>query len=250
MRSFGDRFEHNLHALRVVETFENPYPGFPGLNLTFEVREGIVKHSSDSVPDEYLPDLRPPLEAQLIDLCDEIAYNTSDLDDGYLAGLISIEEVRGEVDKFRELDEIVIRHFPGVPERVRMHEIVRGLINWLVSGLMEGTIEASAGLADVDQVRNHPRRVARFSTETAAGSAQLKSFLRANLYNSESLKTSRQNSAMRIAAIFEFFLAHPDRLPVNYLEESAGRPLHRLVCDYIAGMTDGFLMRTCAQLGI
>ena len=131
-----------------------------------------------------------------------------------------------------------------------MHENVRALINWMVSGLMEGTMEAASGLADVDEVRNQSLRLARFSSETAAGGAQLKSFLRSNLYNSGSLKTSRQESAMRISTLFEFFLAHPDRLPVNYLQESAGRPLHRLVCDYIAGMTDGFLMRTCALLGI
>ncbi len=250
MRRFGDRFEHNLHALRVVEIFENPYPRFPGLNLTFEVREGIVKHSSDLVPEEYLPNLRPPVEAQLIDLCDEIAYNTSDLDDGYLAGLITIEQVRDRVDKFRELDEITVAQFPAVPERIRMHEIVRGLINWLVSGLMEGTVEAAASLEDVDQVRAHSRRVACFSSETAAGSAQLKSFLRGNLYSSERLAGSRQESTLLIAALFEFFMEHPERLPINYLEDSAGRPLHRLVCDYIAGMTDGFLMRTCVQLGI
>ena len=87
MRRFGDRFDHNLHALRIVESFEQRYARFPGLNLTFEVREGIVKHSSDEAPAEYLPELRPPLEAQLIDLADEVAYNTADLDDGYSAGM-------------------------------------------------------------------------------------------------------------------------------------------------------------------
>src|SRR6202163_1936188 len=112
MRRFGERFDHNLHALRIVESFENPYPRFPGLNLTFEVREGTVKHSRDFSPgelpalDEYLPGLRPPLEAQLIDLCDEIAYNASDLDDGYLAGLVDIDQARAAVDRFAELYEV------------------------------------------------------------------------------------------------------------------------------------------------
>ncbi len=256
MRRFGERFDHNLQALRIVESFENPYARFPGLNLTFEVREGIVKHSRDfasgEVPelDEYLPGLRPPLEAQLIDLCDEIAYNTADLDDGYVAGLVTMEAARCAVDKFRELDEAAGMQFPGAPDRVRLHEIVRGLINWLVSGLMQGTVAEGDGLASADQVRTHPRRTACFSAETAPGVSQLKTFLRANVYNSEGLEAGRKLSVGRIAALFDFFMAHPDRLPVNYLEESAAQLLHRRVCDYIAGMTDGFLIRTCAQMNI
>ena len=256
MGAFGDRFDHNLHALRLVESFESPYARFPGLNLTFEVREGMVKHSRDFEPgeipelDQYLPGLRPPLEAQLIDLCDEIAYNTADLDDGYFAGMVSIEEAREAVDRFRELEDAVSSHFPGATERVRLHEVVRGLIDWLVSGLMEGTIAAAAGLADIEAVRSHPERVARFSRDTAKGSAQLKNFLRASVYDSAQLAAGRQESTRRISALFEFFLRHPERLPANYLAESASEPLHRQVCDYIAGMTDGFLLRTCAQMGI
>src|SRR5271169_2983561 len=113
MARFGDRFDHNLHALRIVESFEQRYARFPGLNLTFEVREGIVKHSHDFEPgedpklDEYLPGLRPPLEAQLIDLADEIAYNTADLDDGFSAGLFQTEEVSQWVPEFgRRLEEV------------------------------------------------------------------------------------------------------------------------------------------------
>jgi dGTPase len=270
MRKYGERFEHNLHALRIVESFENPYARFPGLNLTFEVREGIVKHSRDFEPgeipglEEYLPGLRPPLEAQLIDLCDEIAYNSADLDDGYSAGLVSIEQARRSVDKFGELDEAISTQFPGAPERVRMHEIVRGLIDWLVSGLMEGTIAAARELGDpestvnpsvnpgvnpgVDDVRAHPHRIARFSPETAAGSEQIKALLRATVYQSQQLADARQESVSRIAALFERFLASPELLPANYLEESAGQPPHRVVCDYIAGMTDRFLLRRFSQL--
>src|SRR5436309_4195809 len=140
MQRFGERFDHNLHALRIVESFENPYARFPGLNLTFEVREGIVKHSSDLVPDEYLPALRPPLEAQLIDICDEIAYNTSDLDDGYGAGLVNINDACAAVNQCAELYEMTEYQFPGLSERVRLKEVVRGLIDGLVNGLMDGTV--------------------------------------------------------------------------------------------------------------
>src|SRR5437764_6112283 len=138
MRRFGERFDHNLQALRIVETFESRYARFPGLKLTFEVREGIAKHSRDFEPgeipvlDEYLPGLRPPLEAQLIDACDEIAYDTADLDDGYYAGLVTIEAACRASGMFRELHEAAEMQFPGAPERVRMHEVVRGLIDWLV----------------------------------------------------------------------------------------------------------------------
>jgi dGTPase len=253
MQRFGERFDHNLQALRIVESFENPYARFPGLNLTFEVREGIVKHSRDfeagEFPelDEYLPGLRPPLEAQLIDLCDEIAYNTADLDDGYLAGLVTIEEASRSVDKFRELDEALSMQFPGAPARVRMHEIVRGLINWLVSGLMEGTAAGAVEIASADAVRMQPR-IARFSEEAAVGNAQLKALLRATVYESEQLNQARRESVARIGAVFERYVEAPELLPANYLEESAGLPVHRVVCDYIAGMTDGFLVRTFSQL--
>jgi dGTPase len=254
MQVYGERFEHNLHALRIVESFENPYAMFPGLNLTFEVREGIVKHSRDFAPgeipelDEYLPGLRPPLEAQLIDLCDEIAYNASDLDDGYFAGLIHLEEARQSVGKIRELDEILSQQYPGAAERVRLHEIVRRLIDWLVSGLIGGTIEAARGIADVDAVRQNPVRIACFSTETAAVSQELKTFLRKMVYQSNRLAEDRKESTGLTASLFAFFMEHPNLLPANYLEESAGQPLYRIVCDYIAGMTDGFLVRTCEQM--
>jgi len=256
MRPFGERFEHNLHALRIIESFENPYPRFPGLNLTFEVREGIVKHSRDFAPgeipelDEYLPGLRPPLEAQLIDLCDEIAYNTADLDDAYGAGLIVVEDACSAVALFAELHEVTEYQFPGLAERVRVKEIVRGLIDALVSGLMEGTVSACAGLTDVDAVRLHPGRVARFTPDAAEASAQLKRFLRQSVYESAALVRARSDSVGLIRELFEFLIAHPDRMPAAYLEDSAGQPLHRQVCDYIAGMTDGYFVRTCEQLGV
>jgi len=256
MRGFGTRFDHNLHALRIVESFENRYARFPGLNLTFEVREGMVKHSRDFEPgeipelDEYLPGLRPPLEAQLIDMCDEIAYDTADLDDAYHAGLITVEDADASVDRFREFSEEIAGHFPGSRERLRVYEVVRALINWLVSGLIEGTVAAAGSLGSVEDVRTWPSRVARFTPETAQGAAQLKNFLRAQVYDSGELAASRRTAAAHIGELFQLLMARPEYLPSSYREESAGQPLHHQVCDYIAGMTDGFFERTCKQYGI
>ncbi len=165
MRRFGASFDHNQHALRIVESFENPYARFPGLNLTFEVREGIVKHSRDLVLevsgfDEYLPELKPPIEAQLIDLCDEIAYNAADLDDGYSAGLVQIDDARERVHRFQDLWDDAESMFPGAPEHVRLQEVIRGLINVMVGGVLQGTISAAEGLADFEAVRKIARRIA------------------------------------------------------------------------------------------
>src|SRR5215472_2734540 len=149
MLRFGERFDHNLHALRIVESFEQRYARFPGLNLTFEVREGVVKHSRDFGPGEepgleaYLPGLRPVLEAQLIDLADEVAYNTADLDDGYSAGMFPADEIAESVPRYREVFEAVETQFPGATPRERFHESLRQLIDLLISGLIDGTVAAA-----------------------------------------------------------------------------------------------------------
>jgi dGTPase len=254
MSEFGGRFDHNLHALRIVEQFESRYARFPGLNLTFEVREGMAKHSRDFAPgefpelDEYLPGLRPTLEAQLIDLCDEIAYNTADLDDGFDAGLISMRELTQQVPAVGELNELAEGHFPAASERLRLNEIVRELINLLVSGLVQGTTDAvaAAGVTSVDQVRQHPVRLAVFAPAVVATNQQLKRFLRSFVYDSTTVQGERRQSAQRIHDLFHFLLAHPEHLPPAPYEEDA--PLHVRICDYLAGMTDGFLHRTHARL--
>jgi len=256
MRRCGERFDHNLHALRIVERFEQRYARFPGLNLTFEVREGMAKHSRDPLPgeepalEEYLPGLRPPLEAQLIDLADEIAYNTADLDDGYSARFFDLETLAAGVPDYARLREEILRELPEAPERVHFQEALRRLIDQLVSGLIEGAQEASlaAGVRDVEEVRGHPARLARFAPEAAGLSAALKQFLHLHVYNSPALVEERGRAAGLIAGLFELFLERPDRLPPAYLEETARRPVCHVVRDYIAGMTDGFLRRTHNEL--
>ena len=255
MQRFAESFNHNVHALRVVDSFEQRYARFPGLNLTFEVREGIVKHSQDLVPgadpelDEYLPELKPPLEAQLIDLADEIAYNTADLDDAYSAHMFSLEEVREAVPEFKEMHDEIERHFPGAPERVQFQEVVRALIDGLVSGLITGTVNAaaSAGVDDHESVRRWSRRLAAFTPAAQQTAQDLKRFWRDRVYFTEPLVSDRLSSAAMIAEMFEYFLEQPDKLPENYVEEMQNQPLHRIVCDYIAGMTDGFFLRCYQQ---
>jgi dGTPase len=257
MRRFGERFDHNLHALRIIEIFERRYARFPGLNLTFEVREGIVKHSRDFEKgehpelDEYFPGLRPPLEAQLIDLADEVAYNTADLDDGFAAGLFGVGDVAQWVPEFARRWEEVESQFPGASEREQFQEVLRGLVDWLVSGLVEGTLDAaeSAHVADFEDVRAHPRRLASFTLQAHSTNRALKQFLHHALYYCEPMASERRRSAAQIAELFEFWMAHPEKLPENYVESLATSPVHRVVCDYIAGMTDGYFER-CYQATI
>ena len=256
MKRFGDRFDHNIHALRIVEKFEQRYARFPGLNLTFEVREGMAKHSRDfasgEIPEleEYLPGKRPPLEAQLIDLCDEIAYNTADLDDGFSAHLFTAGQVAAEVACFAEIFETVEMQFPGATEREKFYEALRQLIDRLVSGLIEGTLECAAqsGVETADDVRECPYRLAASTHGAAAAGRELKGYLHRCVYSSPALDEDRRRSIAMMAELFEFFLEHLDRLPEPYRETAAGQPPHRVVCDYIAGMTDAFFRRTYDQM--
>jgi len=255
MERFGDRFDHNLHALRIVESFEQRYARFPGLNLTFEVREGIVKHSRDFGPgefpefDAYLPGLRPVLEAQLIDLADEVAYNTADLDDAFSAGMLSAEQVAECVPQYRAIHEAVETQYPGATERERFNEGLRQLIDGLVSGLIEGVVENArqSGAAGAEEVRECPRRIAAFTEEAAVTSRALKRFLHARVYSAPALGQGRRRSMAMIADLFRFFLDRPDRLPQPYSARTLAEPPHRVICDYIAGMTDAFCQRTFEQ---
>ena len=156
MRAHGAGFEHNLHALRIVEYFEEKYVSFPGLNLTFEVREGIIKHSRDypfgyrTYVDisEYRLGERPPLEAQLIDLVDEIAYNSADLDDGYESGLLNLEDILANVQLFRSIYGRIGERHPNAPEKLKVSETVRALINTLATSLIHFTGQRDAGTRD------------------------------------------------------------------------------------------------------
>lgn len=256
MRRFGSSFEHNRHALRIVDVLEQRYARFDGLNLTFEVREGIIKHSrevaSDAEPDlqEFLPGKRPPLEAQLMDFADEIAYNTADLDDAFSAGLLSLEELGDAIPAFRHLAEHIDTQFPGASDRVRFWEVQRQLINVLIGGLIEGTIRAAeqAGVETVEDVRALDYRVARLTPEAAAINGKMKTLLVAKVYAYGQLVEDRGSAVHKMGELFTFLIDHPECVSPGYRENLQETPVHRVVCDYIAGMTDGYLLRVHHEL--
>ena len=250
MRAHGLFFDHNLHALRIVEDFEQRYAAFRGLNLTFEVREGIIKHSRDynsaKHPElgEYLLDQRPPLEAQLIDLTDEIGYNTADLDDGYEAHLLTLEQIRAGIPVFERFFVLVEHAFPDVPEKLKFNEALKGVFNRLAGDLITNT-EARLKRARIDtlaDVRLNQDRIAAFSPEVESERKQIKDFLYENLYYSPSLAGEKDDAEQIITELFAFWMKNPSSLPHNYHEKAQTEFLPRVVCDYIAGMTDHFII--------
>jgi len=259
MREFGSGFpgeagfDHNLHALRIVEQFEQRYIAHAGLNLTFEVREGIIKHSRDYAPREhawlaeYLLEQRPPLEAQVIDLVDMIAYNTADLDDGREAGLLELDAIRAGLPLFAQMYADVEREFPAAREKLKFLEANKRALDFLATDLIEttqGTVAAS-GVKSVDDVRRQPRRLAGFSPAATAHNQAWRTFLFRHFYGHASIVEERERSVEALDALFRHYMQHPEDMPPYYASQakSAAAGRHRVVCDYIAGMTDQFLLR-------
>jgi dGTPase len=249
MRQHGEFFDHNLQALRTVQDFELRYAGFRGLNLTFEVREGIIKHSRDysaaEHPElaEYLLDQRPPLEAQLIDLADEIAYSTADLDDGFEAKLLSLWHVRQRVRVFETYYAQAEAKYPDAPEKLKFNEALKQMLNCFVTDLIENTRKCAyqAGVGSLDELRHYPERLAGFSSEVDDERREAKSFLYEALYNCKPLQPEKRLAEKVITEVFEHLMARPERLPQSYREKAEKQPLVRVVCDYIAGMTDHYV---------
>jgi len=256
LQAYGDTFDHNLQALRIVEHLEQRYLDFPGLNLTFEVREGIAKHSHDYDPArfpelaEYLLDQRPTLEAQLIDFVDEIAYDAADLDDGYEAKLLNIDMLRAGVPLFSELYGEVERTYPLGAEKLKFNEAIKRLLDHLATALIENTraAVAASGAQSVEDIRRFPKRLAGFNPLVTSESAALKTFLLTRLYDHPAIVMDRQRSVEALAQLFEYYLGRPGAMPKWYLELCRTTPPHRVVCDYISGMTDHYLLRQHRKL--
>jgi dGTPase len=251
LAAYGGHFNHNLHALRIVEQFEQRYLDFPGLNLTFEVREGIIKHSRDysaaEFPElaEYSLDLRPPLEAQLIDWVDEIAYNTADLDDALEAELLNVAVLREEAAFFGEAFSQVMARHPGAREKLIFNEALKHVLDALATDLIETTQKRvlASGISSTDQLRKLPRRLAGFSDTAAAQNTALKRFLFAHIYNHPAITEDRDRSVHCLEQLFRHYLRTFGSMPPFYEELARMTPRQVIVCDYIAGMTDQFLLR-------
>jgi dGTPase len=255
MRARGGSFNHNLHALRIVEQFEQRYLDFPGLNLTFEVREGIIKHSREykakdfPLLAEYLLKVRAPLEAQLIDCVDEIAYNTADLDDAREAELLELRALCNEVPIFQESYAKVDADYPSGREKLKFNEALKRVLDVLATDLIETTERRvrEAGVATVEDVRRAPRRLAGFSEEFAARNGELKRFLFRHIYNSPAIAEDRDRSMKCLEELFAYYLESPGSMPAPHEELTGTEARHVVVCDYIAGMTDQFLLRQHRQ---
>lgn len=248
MRRFGKGFDHNLHALRIVEDFEQKYAAFRGLNLTFEVREGIIKHSKDYRPDdrpyidisEYRLGDRPPLEAQIIDPADEVAYNTADLDDGFESRLLDISTMRREIEAFDGLWSEIDRRFPGAEEKLKFNEVLRRIIDGLVTSLIRATRRnlEQLGAASVEDIRRHPSRLAEFDPHFQAVNQSLKDFLHRRLYQHELLCKAREDVKDQLSFLFDYYRNRPEELPRSQRSRLDASSIEQVVCDYIAGMTD------------
>jgi dGTPase len=237
-------FEHNRQTLRILETLEERYPGFPGLNLTWEVREGVIKHQQDSdarAPAEYAPGQSPTLEAQLVDFVDEIAYNNHDIDDGLASGMFTPDNIRA-VGLFREAhDEVLAQR---IDERIMRHQVVRRIINRCIRDLLETTrrqIE-EARVQSVEDVRGAGRRLVGYSADMAGGVRELKDFLFKNMYRHYRVVRMGDKAGRILRDLFQSFVAEPLQLPPHYHERVEREGPHRVVCDYIAGMTDRFAL--------
>lgn len=257
LRRYGLRFDHNLHALRIVEYFENRHLEFRGLNLTLAVREGIVKHSRDysqaEHPElqEYFLDQRPPLEAQLIDLADEIAYLTADLDDGVEAEILNLRQIRAGVSLFeQQYSKLESRH-PGAPEKVLLQESIKLMLNALADDLVAevGRRVAEQGIVDLEGIRRAPDRLAAFSSGMESLRREAKEFLYQNLYLCEDLGRGHDEAEQIIADLFSAWMADPSLLPPSYAAEVPEEGAPRVIADYIAGMTDHFILQTHRSLG-
>jgi dGTPase len=249
MRQHGLSFDHNLHALRIVEDFEHRYAAFRGLNLTFEVREGIIKHSRDydagEYPDlsEYLLESRPPLEAQLIDIADEIAYASADLDDGYESHLLDLEQIREGLPIFAGFLREAEERYPEAAEKLQFNEALRRMLDRWAGDLIENTRKQikAAGLASLEDVRGHKTCLAALSQEIERERRQTKQFLYRNLYFSPALEPEKDDAERIIAELFDLWMKHPEKLPSSYQQKAGQEPLARVICDYIAGMTDNYI---------
>ncbi len=239
-------FNHNIQSLRVVDYLEKRYQGHYGLNLTYELREAIIKHETDSdigIPDEFNPDEQPLLEGQLVNLADEIAYSGHDVDDGISSGLLTLEMLR-EIDFLKD----IIREVEGdleekTPEMIRT-ALIRSLVNRMVIDLVQEIRDRlrQNGITSVEDVRQSINRLVDFSESRKAFNKKLKSFLEENMYHHPGLDRMHEKSCEIIVFLFKHYLENPEDIPEGFRLRFPDQEIKRLATDYVAGMTDRFAL--------
>lgn len=250
LQQYGLRFDHNLHALRIVEHFESRYAGFRGLNLTLAVREGIIKHSRDySAADhpelsEYFLDRRPPLEAQIIDLADEIAYLTADFDDGFEAEILTLPSARTGVRLFEQFYVPMLAKYPDTAPKLVFNEALKRMLNALVDDLITETNRRvhNAQATTLEAIRLSPARLVAFSPAMEEQRLEAKRYLYANLYNAPELRHDHEEAERVTQTLFQAWVADPSLLPPAHSAAIAAEGAPRVVADYIAGMTDQYIL--------
>jgi dGTPase len=258
MRDYGG-FEHNLQSLRVVDELEERYAAFPGLNLTFETREGILKHCSQKnarelgdVGERFLRREQPSLEAQLANVADAIAYNHHDVDDGIRAGLLTVHQLLDE-PLFAACHRAVEDAHPEIDERRLVYEVIRRMIDMVVTDLIEATRARldAAGPASIEDVRQHGSVLVGFSDEVEAQHLSLKRFLMANLYKHDKVREMTDRAKYTVETLFDRYMGNVAEMPEEFANAALnGDETHRarVVADYIAGMTDRYAFREHRRL--
>ncbi len=247
-------FEHNRQSLRVVEKLEERYGDFPGLNLTWETREGIIKHSTSydhPAARSYLPDQQPSLEAQIIDYADEIAYNNHDLDDGLSSGLLDFKEVR-DLSLWRRVtrNSVSRQGHDAEDPKVIIREAIRNIINLLVTDLIDTTKNTirDRGISNYGDVKTSHDRIVRFSNETKGNNDELKEFLNKHLYKHYRVVRMSIKAQKVVSELFTIYRDHPNALSESYYERIGTEGLEQTISDYIAGMTDRYALEEHQKL--
>lgn len=241
-------FEHNLQSFRVVNELEERYPGFNGLNLTWEVREGIIKHSSPydaplETMSEFMPGVVSSIEGQIINYADEIAYNNHDIDDGLKSGHISLAQLE-QVELWREVSAAVRRKYPSIDNKRLVYQTISALIGQLINDLCDTTCNnlQQYDIKSINDLRRVNRAVVHFSDSITARNLELKRFLFQNLYRHHKVDKMRVKAEFFITRLFETYLRYPNLLTPKYQARVERFGIQRVVCDYIAGMTDRFAL--------
>ncbi len=247
-------FDHNIQGLRIVDLLEQRYPAFPGLNLTWEVRESINKHRTPYRQADFQaaldPTVSPLLESQIADIADEIAYDNHDLDDGLASGILKEEEL-AELELWQQARETVAMHGAGLDPEIRKYQIIRSLINQQVTDLIQATGERLARhqITSVESVRHCPERLVGFSDGMARLRTPLKALLWKQFYHHYRVVRMADKAKRFIGDLFDLYLKKPEQLPNTTRSRiTRGDDPYRVVCDYIAGMTDRYCLEEYKKL--